>query len=52
MQSLLGRDVHLERAVVWAGEKVPDGFEASGGVYAAGRFVDCGSNLTTAGPNP
>jgi NDP-sugar pyrophosphorylase family protein len=34
----LGRDVALERAVVWDGESVPDGLHASDGVFAGGRF--------------
>lgn len=37
----LGRDVRLERAVVWDGEMVPDGFRGSGGVFAGGRFHPC-----------
>jgi mannose-1-phosphate guanylyltransferase len=35
-------DARLERAVVWAGEKVPPGFVGHDGVFAAGRFIDCG----------
>ena len=34
----LGQDVHLERAVVWDGERVPAGLAARGGVFAGGRF--------------
>jgi NDP-sugar pyrophosphorylase family protein len=37
----LGRGVHLERAVVWDGETVPDGFRASNGVFAGGAFHRC-----------
>jgi NDP-sugar pyrophosphorylase family protein len=34
----LGAGVRLERAVVWDGESVPDGFEGHDGVFAGGRF--------------
>jgi len=34
----LGPEVRLQRAVVWDGERVPDGFEASDGVFAGGVF--------------
>jgi NDP-sugar pyrophosphorylase family protein len=34
----LGPRVRLRRAVVWDGERVPDGFEASDGVFAGGVF--------------
>jgi mannose-1-phosphate guanylyltransferase len=37
----LGRGVELRRAVVFAGEVVPDGLRAAGGVFAGGRFVPC-----------
>lgn len=39
--SRLGRDVRLERVVVWDGETVPDGFHGSGGVFAGGAFHRC-----------
>jgi NDP-sugar pyrophosphorylase family protein len=39
----LGGSVHLERAVVWDGEVVPDGFEGEEGVFAGGAFHRCGS---------
>ena len=44
----LGRGVRLERAVVWDGETVPDGFRGSGGVFAGGAFHSC---ETRAGEN-
>ncbi len=34
----LGAGARLERAVVWDGEHVPDGFSGSHGVFAGGRF--------------
>jgi len=34
----LGRGVQLRRAVVWGGERVPDGLEASDGIFAGGVF--------------
>jgi len=34
----LGTGVQLQRAVIWDGERVPDGFDASGGVFAGGVF--------------
>ena len=37
----LGADVRLHRAVVWDGEKVPDGFEATGGVFAGASWHPC-----------
>lgn len=37
----VGRDVRLDRAVVWDGETVPDGFRGSGGVFAGGAFHRC-----------
>ncbi len=37
----LGRGVRLERAVVWDGERVPDGFEGADGVFAGGEFHVC-----------
>lgn len=40
----MGRDVQLERAVVWDGETVPDGFRGSGGVFAGGAFHRCDSS--------
>lgn len=45
----LGRDVRLERAVVWAGERVPSHFCAHDGVFAAGRFHSCGPPAGAAG---
>lgn len=36
-----GRGVSLRRAVVWDGERVPDGLRASDGVFAGGRFHPC-----------
>jgi mannose-1-phosphate guanylyltransferase len=37
----LGAGVRLRRAVVFAGERVPDGLRAEGGVFAGGAFVPC-----------
>jgi mannose-1-phosphate guanylyltransferase len=37
----LGRGARLRRAVVFAGESVPDGLRAEGGVFAGGAFVPC-----------
>jgi len=37
----LGAGVELRRAVVWQGERVPAGLQASGGVFAGGRFHPC-----------
>jgi len=37
----LGAGVQLERAVVWDGERVPDGFCGRDGVFAGGRFHSC-----------
>jgi NDP-sugar pyrophosphorylase family protein len=34
----LGTRVRLRRAVVWDGERVPDDFEASDGIFAGGEF--------------
>jgi NDP-sugar pyrophosphorylase family protein len=34
----LGSDVRLRRAVVWDGERVPNGLDASNGVFAGGAF--------------
>jgi NDP-sugar pyrophosphorylase family protein len=34
----LGSEVQLRRAVVWDGEHVPDGLEASNGIFAGGKF--------------
>ncbi len=36
--AVLGRGVHLERAVVWDGERVPDTFCGRDGIFAGGRF--------------
>lgn len=44
----LGRDVRLERVVVWDGERVPDGLEARDGVFAGGRFISCTPSATSA----
>ena len=38
----LGAGARLRNAVVWDGERVPEGFEAADGVFAGGRFHDCG----------
>ncbi len=38
----LGTGVRLQRAVVWDGEHVPDGLDASGGVFAGGVFHPVG----------
>jgi NDP-sugar pyrophosphorylase family protein len=38
----LGAGVHLQRAVVWDGERVPDGLEASDGVFAGKVFHPVG----------
>jgi len=37
----LGAGVRLRRAVVWDGERVPDGFEGEDGVFAGGAFHSC-----------
>jgi NDP-sugar pyrophosphorylase family protein len=37
----LGRGAQLRRAVVWDGERVPDGFKGEDGVYAGGAFHSC-----------
>jgi NDP-sugar pyrophosphorylase family protein len=37
----IGAGVRLQRAVVWDGERVPDGFEGEDGVYAGGAFHPC-----------
>jgi mannose-1-phosphate guanylyltransferase len=34
-------DAKLERAVVWDGEHVPDGFVGRDGIYAGGQFHSC-----------
>ncbi len=39
----LGPGAVLTRAVVWDGEQVPAGLQASDGVFAGGTFHDCGS---------
>jgi hypothetical protein len=39
----------LVRSVVWAGESVPANFEGEDGVFAAGRFMDCGPRSTALG---
>jgi hypothetical protein len=36
--AVIGTGARLRRAVVWDGERVPDGFEGSDGVYAGGEF--------------
>jgi NDP-sugar pyrophosphorylase family protein len=38
----LGPGARLERAVVWDGEQVPAGLQASDGVFAGGSFHPCG----------
>ena len=38
----LGTGVQLQRAVVWDGEHVPDGLDASGGIFAGGVFHPVG----------
>ena len=38
----------LRRVVVWPGERVPGDASAQDGVFAGGRFHDCGSRSTTA----
>jgi mannose-1-phosphate guanylyltransferase len=37
----IGGGARLQRAVVWDGERVPDGFEGEDGVYAGGAFHPC-----------
>lgn len=46
----LGRGARLRRAVVFAGERVPAGLSAEGGVFAGGAFVPCEPG-TAAAPN-
>jgi NDP-sugar pyrophosphorylase family protein len=46
----LGRGVRLRRAVVFAGERVPDGLCAESGVFAGGDFVRCEPDAGAAGP--
>lgn len=36
-----GEGARLERAVVWEDESLPEGMQASDGVFAGGRFHDC-----------
>jgi len=43
--SELGPGAELRDAVVWEDEHVPAGFRARGGVFAGGRFHDCGGRL-------
>lgn len=44
----LGAGASLRDSVVWEGERVPPGFVASNGVYAAGEFHPCpGANGST-----
>ncbi len=38
----LGAGVHLQRAVVWDGEQVPAGLDASDGIFAGGVFHPAG----------
>jgi hypothetical protein len=45
----LGPGAMLARSVVWAGESVPANFVAEDGVFAAGRFIDCGPRTATLG---
>ncbi|HVP30473.1 MAG TPA: NDP-sugar synthase [Myxococcota bacterium] len=40
-RAILGRGVRLSRAVVWDGERVPDGLEGHDGVFAGGAFHAC-----------
>jgi NDP-sugar pyrophosphorylase family protein len=42
MGAKLGPTARLRRAVVWDGERVPDGFAASDGVFAGGVFHSVG----------
>jgi NDP-sugar pyrophosphorylase family protein len=51
-RSEIGRDVRLERTVVWAGETVPASFVAHDGVFAEGRFHDCGPGAAGVGQEP
>jgi hypothetical protein len=37
----IGAGARLRRAVVWSEERVPDGLEASDGVFAGGCFHPC-----------
>lgn len=37
----VGAGARLERCVVWEGERIPANFEASGGVFAGGKFYAC-----------
>jgi NDP-sugar pyrophosphorylase family protein len=48
-RSEIGNDARLERAVVWAGETVPASFVARDGVFAEGRFHDCGRGAAALG---
>jgi NDP-sugar pyrophosphorylase family protein len=48
-RSEIGHDAHLERTVVWAGETVPASFVAHDGVFAEGRFHDCGPDAASLG---
>lgn len=43
----IGAGARLRRAVVWSGERVPEGLEASGGVFAGGCFHPCPSEEGT-----
>ena len=40
--AVLEPGVQLRRAVVWDGEAVPQGFQASDGIFAGGSFHRCG----------
>jgi len=39
--ALIGTGANLRRAVIWDGERVDDGLQASGGVFAGGKFHRC-----------
>jgi NDP-sugar pyrophosphorylase family protein len=47
--AVIGAGARLQRAVVWDGEKVPEGFEGKNGVYAGGAFHPCVARPDTKG---
>jgi NDP-sugar pyrophosphorylase family protein len=48
----IGSGARLQRAVVWDGETVPDGFQGEDGVYAGGAFHSCVARPDAEGESP
>jgi NDP-sugar pyrophosphorylase family protein len=48
----IGAGAQLRRTVVWENEQVPGNFQASGGVFAGGRFYVCEALPETTPPEP